>query len=333
MLLRPGKLPPKLLAVVVRQRGARDSAVVVGPAVGEDAAVIDLGTHCLVLKSDPVTFTTFELGWYVVHVNANDIAVMGGEPRWFQPTIIVPPGCSDRVPLTIARDIHRTARSLGIAVTGGHTEVSKAVRQPIVAGDMQGLVRRDRLVLSSGARAGHVLVMTQWAGIEGTSIIAREHAKSARSILGRAAQARAAHFHRAPGISVVRAARIAVGCGVSALHDPTEGGVAAALYEMATASACRFVVDLDEIPVHPHTRDLCAHFGLDPLGLIGSGALLAAVPARQVDRLIGACGRAGIIAHVIGRVARGRDVEARRGGRRVRFRWSHRDELTKLPSP
>jgi hydrogenase maturation factor len=332
MALSLGKLPPALLSSLIRHRGAADAAVVVGPAFGEDAAVIDLGSHYLVLKSDPVTFTTSEVGWYAVHVNANDVAVMGARPRWFQPTIILPPRSQARVALEIARDIHRAARSLGIAVTGGHTEVSEAVRQPIVAGDMQGVVARGRLILSSGARPGCVLIMTKWAGIEGTSIIARQHPQAARRTLGQTARERAVRFHHRPGISVVRDSTIAARHRASALHDPTEGGVAAGLYEMTAASRCRFVVDLDEIPVHPYTRDLCAHFGLDPLGLIGSGALLAAVRSESVSTMLRALKAHRIPARVIGRVVRGRGVEARRAGRRVRFRWSECDELTKLPA-
>ena len=332
MTLCPGKLPAALLASVIRQRGAPDKAVVVGPAFGEDAAVIDLGSRYLVLKSDPVTFTTSEIGWYAVHVNANDVAVMGARPRWFQPTIILPPRCPARLPLTIARDIHRAARGLGIAVTGGHTEVSEAVRQPIIAGDMQGLVARDRLILSSGARPGDVIVMTKWAGIEGTSIIARDYARVARRVLGIAACERAARFHHRPGISVVRDAAIAARHRASALHDPTEGGVAAGLYEMAAASGCRFVIDLDDIPVHPYTNVLCEYFGLDPLGLIGSGALLAAIRSESARGLLRALKARRIPARVIGRVVRGREIEARRAGRRVRFRWSERDQLTRLPA-
>ncbi len=331
--LRPGKVPPRLLASLLRTLGAPDRSVIVGPAFGEDAAVIDLGRrhrHCLVLKSDPVTFTADEIGWYAVHVNANDLAVMGATPRWFQPTIILPPGVSPRVLRTIVLDIHRAARALGVAVTGGHTEVSAAVRQPIVAGDMQGLVPRDRILRSSAARPGDVLVLTQWAGIEGTAIIARAKPAVAAKVLGRTAWRAAARFHRRPGISVVRAAGIAVRGGARALHDPTEGGVAAALFEIAAASRTRLVVDLDAIPVHPSTRALCAHFGMDPLGLIGSGALLAAVPTARVAALVAALAAAGIPARVVGRIAGGRGVEARRAGRRVRFRWSARDELTKL---
>jgi hydrogenase maturation factor len=305
--------------------------VLIGPRFGEDAAVVDIGAaELLVLKSDPVTYTEHEAGWYVVHVNANDIAVMGGRPRWFQPTIILPEGSESSAVLVIARDIDRAARALGIAVTGGHTEVSAAVRQPIVAGDMQGLVARDELTRSSGARPGDVLVMTKSAGIEGTSILALEYARVVRRLLGSEAQRRAANFHRRPGISIVADARIAVRFRASALHDPTEGGVAMGLVEMASGSRCRFEVDVDKIPVHPWTRRLCDHFGIRALGLLGSGALLAALPAARAAALQASFRRARIPAQVIGRAVRGTGIEARSNGRRVPFVWSERDELAQL---
>ncbi len=196
--LLPGKLPVALLQALLRFRGARDRRVVLGPAFGQDAAVIDLGSQLLILKSDPVTFTADEIGWYAVNVNANDVAVMGARPAWFQATIIVPPGTTVPAVRRIFRDIDASARSLGIAVTGGHTEVSPAVRRPIVAGDMQGLVRRADLVTSSGARAGDVVILTKAAGIEGTSIIARSFPREARRILRLAGQRAAARFHHRP---------------------------------------------------------------------------------------------------------------------------------------
>jgi hydrogenase expression/formation protein HypE len=330
MALLPGKLPPPLLRRLLRFRGASDRRVVLGPAFGEDAAVIDLGSEYLILKSDPVTFTAEEVGWYAVHVNANDVAVMGARPAWFQATIIVPPSTAPGVVTQIFRDIDRSARSLGVAVTGGHTEVSTAVRQPIVAGDMQGVVRHDGLVTSGGARAGDIIVMTKSAGIEGTSIVARSFARETRRILGVSAQHRAAHFHHRPGISVVAEALLGARGGATAMHDPTEGGVAAALFELATASGRRLVVDLDRIPVHRYTARLCAHFGLRPLGLIGSGALLMTLPGHRAVMLLRALTRRRIPAVVIGAVARGSGVEARHGGKRVRFEWSQRDELTRL---
>jgi len=320
-----------MLRALLRYRGAPDQTVIVGPALGVDAAVIDLGMRdYLVLKSDPVTFTTLDLGWYAVHVNANDIAVMGARPRWFQPTIVVPPGSAETTVRRIMRDIDRAARRLAIAITGGHTEVSAAVRQPIVAGDMQGLVSRRHLILPTGARPGDVLVISSSAGIEGTAILARERPGEACRVLGTAGQRRAARFHHRPGISIVRAAGIATRCGVHALHDPTEGGVATGLFEMATASRCRFVVDLDAIPIRPYTQRLCAHFGLRPLGLIGSGALLASVSQARVRALLQAFAAEPIPAAVIGHVVEGKGVTGRRNGRVVRFAWSERDELTRV---
>jgi hydrogenase expression/formation protein HypE len=328
--LLPGKLPVALLQRLLRFRGARDRRVVLGPAFGQDAAVIDIGSQYLILKSDPVTFTVEEIGWYAVHVNANDVAVMGARPAWFQSTIIVPPRTSPGTVRQIFRDIDRSARGLGIAVTGGHTEVSNAVTQPIVAGDMQGVVSRDALVTSAGARAGDLIILTKSAGIEGTSIIARHFDRETRRLLGSRAQREAARFHHRPGISVVPEAGLAARAGATAMHDPTEGGVAAALFELATASSKRLVVDLDRIPVHPHTARLCAHLGLRPLGLIGSGALLLTISARRAGSLLRALARRRIPASVIGTMRSGRGVEAYRGAKRVRFDWSQRDELTRL---
>ncbi len=249
---------------------------------------------------------------------------MGGRRTWYDAArTIVPPIC-----LTIGRI--PTGRGLGIAVTGGHTEVSTSVKQPIVAGDMQGLVRRDGLVTAAGARPGDLLIMTKFAGIEGTSIIARRFAREARKALGGRAAGQAARFNHRPGLSVVTEALLAAGTRATAMHDPTEGGVAAALFELATASGRRLVANLDRIAVHPHTARLCAHFGLRPLGLIGSGALLLTISEEHAKRLLGAFGRRRIPAAVIGVVEQGRGVDAHRAGKRVRFEWSPRDELTRL---
>lgn len=295
-----------------------------------DAAVIDLGSQYLVLKSDPVTFAAADVGWYAVHVNANDVAVMGAAPAWFQATIIVPPGTAAGAVAEIARDVHRAARALGVAVTGGHTEVSPVVTQPIVAGDMQGLVEPDRLVTSAGAAPGDAIVFGGAAAIEGTAILARSHAAVARRLLGTAGQRAAARFHLRPGISIVRAALLAARYGARAMHDPTEGGVAMGIYELAAASRVGIEIDLDMIPVWPATSVLCRHFGLQPLGLIASGALLAAASPARLPAMLRAFARARIPACVIGSVRRGRGVRAVCGGRRVPFHWSERDELARL---
>jgi hydrogenase maturation factor len=299
----------------------------VGPGCGVDAAVVALGQYRLVLKSDPVTFTTRRVGWYAVHVNANDVAVMGGRPAWFQPTILVPPGTRASRVMMIAREIHSACRALGVAVTGGHTEVTDAVTRPVIAGDMRGLLVRRRLITAAGARPGHRLLLTKAAGIEGTTILAHERARELAAVLPVALVRAARRFRERPGVSVVPEAAIAARHGASAMHDPTEGGVRAGLHEIAFASRVRLDVDLDRIPVWAPTTAICRHYRIDPLGLIGSGALLVAVPGPRTPNLLRAWARRGISGHAIGSIRAGRGVSATREGRRVPFPWVARDEI------
>jgi hydrogenase maturation factor len=195
---------------------------------------------------------------------------------------------------------------------------------------MQGLVARDGLVTSAGAQVGDCVVLTKSAGIEGTSILARAYPRDARKVLGQSASRIAARYHHAPGISVVQEAMLAARGGATAMHDPTEGGIAAGLYELAAASGKKITVDLDSIAVSPLTAKLCAHFGLRALGLIGSGALLVTLPSTALAAVVRALHRRRIPAACIGEVKSGQGIEARTAGKRVRFEWSERDELTKI---
>lgn len=325
--LLTGKLPPPLLDRLLRWHGAPDRRVLVGPRCGLDAAVVALGRCRLILKADPVTFTARRVGWYAVQVNANDIAVTGGRPAWFQPTILLPPGTRTSVVMSIAREIDRACRALGIAVTGGHTEVTDAVTRPVVVGDMQGLLVASRVITAGGARPGDRLLLTKAAGIEGTAILAQERFGELASALPVAVMRSAQRLRQRPGISVVPEAVIAARHGVSAMHDPTEGGVRAGLHEIAFASRVRLDVHLDRIPILPETAAICRHYRIDPLGLIGSGALLVTVAASGVSGLLRAWARKGIAGTAIGCVESGRGVRARRQGRRVPFPWVARDEI------
>lgn len=305
MRLQTGKLPSALLEELLSLRGAPDPSVVLGPAIGEDAAVVDLGDQYLVLKTDPVTFTADEIGWYAVHVNANDVATTGAKPRWFQATILLPPGSEAGLAREVFGQVHEACMGLGVAVTGGHTEVTPAVRQPVVVGDMQGVVSKDSLVTTAGAREGDVILLTKVAGIEGTAILAKERADELRLHFDEAFVARAAGFLRSPGISIVREALAAAEAGATSLHDPTEGGVSRGLWELSKASGRELDVDAAAIPVAEETGSLCEFYELNPLSLIASGALLVTIPEskEKVERLLGAYEEMGIGSSVIGRVA------------------------------
>jgi len=300
-----GKLEPNLLSELLKLRGHPDERVVVGPRVGEDAAVVDFGDRYLVIKTDPITFATDEIGWYLVQVNANDVAVTGAIPRWLLVTLLLPEGKSTPgLAKEIFAQIDAACRDLHIAVVGGHTEITYGLERPIAVGHMLGEVAKNRLVTTGGAQVGDDLVLVKGIAIEGTSLIAREKDKELRARgYSEDFLARARHYLRDPGIGVVREAGLAAQCvGVHAMHDPTEGGLATALHELALAAHVGVWVDREAIPVWPECASLCAEFGLDPLGLIASGALLVAVSHEQTSTLLAAYQEADVTCAVIGHV-------------------------------
>jgi hydrogenase maturation factor len=329
-MLKLGKLPIDFLKNCLGLTGAHDPRVLIGPRFGEDCAVIDLGSQYLITKTDPVTFTAEEIGWYAVHVNANDVATMGARPCWFQACLLFPPDTTENIVRQVFVQIDAACKELDIAVTGGHTEITNAVTQPVVIGDMHGIVDIDRLVTSGGARPGDIVVMTKTAGLEGTSILATEKATELRPHLDEAILREARHLRHVPGISVVKEALLASEHGVTAMHDPTEGGIAMGLYELATVSGVGLTLDLDAIPIRPVTRTICRVFGLNPLGLISSGTLLLTIPPAHWPALQEAFQSVGIMAGEIGTVRRDRGIDAVSAGKPVPFAYSETDELTKV---
>ncbi len=299
----PGKLPPGFLDQLVQSYTHRDARLVVPAGLGEDATVIEFGGRYLVAKTDPITVATDDIGWYAVHVNANDIAAMGAEPRFFLATILLPE--AEATPIlveSIFRSIHAAADELGVLFCGGHTEVTHSLDRPIVVGQMLGEVEPERLVRSSGLEPGDALLLTKGLAVEATAIIARE---KRQELMARGYTAdyldRCAAFLQRPGISVVRDARIAAAAGtVRALHDPTEGGVATGLFELATASQVGLEIFSDALHLASESACLCREYGLDPLGVISSGALLIGCAADAATDIVGALKEAGIPARQIG---------------------------------
>lgn len=304
-LLPPGKLPAALLEELLQQETSADSRLLIGPRPGEDAAVIDFGERLLIAKSDPITFATDAIGYYAVNVNANDIASMGGTPRWFLATLLLPEkGTTPDLVRDIFAQIRAACRALQVTLVGGHTEITLGLDRPLICGQMLGETTRQELVTSAGAQVGDAVLLTKGYPLEGSAIIARERAAQLTA-QGFAARdiARWQGLLFDPGISVVRdAAVLQRAVEVHAMHDPTEGGVATGLRELAGASGVGLRLQAERLPLLPEGRELCDAFGLDPLGVIASGALLAAVPAAQAALAIQECNAAGIACCDIGRI-------------------------------
>ena len=307
MNLPVGKLKHDFLKELLPAQD-RNASVVVGPQLGEDAAVMALGDNYLVATSDPITFATEDIGWYVVCVNSNDIAAMGAVPKWLLVTLLLP---EDATTATMVRDIMaqitRACAAFDIALCGGHTEVTPAVTQPVVIGQMMGITRKNALFTSADARVGDALILTKGLGIEATAIIARECEDELREKCDALFLEQAKNYLTHPGISVLKDAQIATTTGgVHAMHDVTEGGVTTAAYELATAAELGVTVYSDKLLGSPIlygeiTRTLCDMFGLNPLGIISSGAMLIASAPERGEAICRALGTAGINADIIGK--------------------------------
>jgi hydrogenase expression/formation protein HypE len=331
-----GKLPPDLLAQLLAQDPAAvaDPQIVLGPGVGLDCAVIDNGgANLLVYKSDPITFATEEIGWYLVQVSCNDIATTGALPRWLLITLLLPEGkTTPALVRAISEQIHAACRPLNIGVIGGHSEITYGLDRPIVVGTLIGEVARERLVTPQGASPGDLLLLTKGVPIEATAILAREFPDRLRSLLTPAELAQAQAFLIEPGISVLRDAQTALAAGrVTAMHDPTEGGLAAALWELAQASKRSLTFDPAAVPVPPLADRICRAFQLNPLATIASGALLLATPAADAPHICQALDAVQIPCVVIGQVEAGPAAvwQQTAAGRRPLL-WPERDEITRV---
>lgn len=302
-----GKLPLELLTKLLSQAPTNDPRVLVGPGIGLDCAVIELEDTCLVFKTDPITFATDEIGWYVVQINANDIATTGAVPRWFLVTVLLPE--RNTTPETvekISKQIFEASLALGISVIGGHTEITQGLDRPIIVGTMIGEVPLEQLVTPRGASPGERILLSKGVPIEGTAILAREFHEKLKKMLTPDEIKAASDYLYTPGISVVREAQLATQTGkITAMHDPTEGGLAGALWELAEACDHTLRIDPQAVTISPLSEKICDTFGLNPLATIASGALLMTAPADEVSKICRALANEGTLCSEIGSVEEG----------------------------
>ena len=328
-----GKLKAESLKTLLSKYSIIDDTVVVGPSIGEDAAVIDFGDRYLVATTDPVTFATDEIGWYTLHINANDIATRGARPKWLLATMLFPEGkTTEETVEAIFSQISKACQDLGVSLIGGHTEITSGIDRPIVVGQMLGEVEKDALVSTSGAQVGDDIVLTKGIAIEATSLLARERADVLGVTFSQEFLERCRKFLHKPGISILRDAEIAVQVAeIHAMHDPTEGGVAMGLHETCEAAGVGLIVYREKIPVFPETVQLCRHFHLNPLGVIASGALLICVAPEEAPRVIDALSAENITASIIGKIVeKGFGAKMKEKGKFRNLPRFERDEIAKV---
>ncbi len=327
--MNEGKLPPAVLERLLRHTAPSGPEVLVGAETGEDAAVVRGGRQ-LVLTADPITFTEENIGLYAVAVNCNDVVAMGGRPRYLITTLLLPPRFPASRLSAIFRELQGAAATAGVLWVGGHTEVTSAVTRVVISAQAIGFLRRSPL-LTSAARPGQALVMTKWAALEASTLIAREKPAEVRRLLGAGGYREVLGWLAPPAsASCPRAGSWSASASPPVTTPPKAASPPASMRSRrapAWASAC----GSEAIPVHPHTRAICRHFGLDPLGALSSGVFLFTAAPEEARRACAALARRGIPAATIGEITPASEkvrIE-RAGGLRALKRFT-RDEVLKL---
>lgn len=300
MALPSGKVPIEILEnIIFKHLGAERKEVILGPRVGVDGAVVEVGNKALITSIDPITGALERIGWLAVNVNANDIATFGVRPTLFSSCMLLPPGTCETTIENISKQMDTAAKKLEIAIISGHCETTPGITHPIIVGTAMGITEKKHYVTSGGAKPGNKLILTKGAGIEGTAILATDKKETLQKQFGKAFLSKAAAFF--DHISIVEDAVSAFGTGgVTGMHDPTEGGVAGGIQEMADASGVGVKVFEAEIPIHEETLEICRFFKIDPLQLISSGALLIATKHDFAEKILKVLKKRGIRAAVIG---------------------------------
>jgi hydrogenase maturation factor len=324
--LQPGKLPPELLRELLALNPGMPEEIRLGPAIGEDACAIDVPQGTLVAAADPITLTGSDVGSHAVVINANDVAVMGVRPRWFLAVVLLPIGTTESDVRALFASIRSALEDLGATLVGGHTEVTFAVTQPIIVGQMMGFSPEHRILRTGGASPGQVIAQVAPAPIEAAAVLASGSDPRLAAIdPGTLAAARVAATR--PGISVVDAALLATDVGATALHDPTEGGLSAGLYELADASGVRIQLDEQSVLWFEPGRAVCRALGADPWGALASGTLLASLPADRAREASERFEDRGIPLRAIGRAVSGSGVVQSDGSPLPTFA---RDEIARV---
>lgn len=297
-----GKIPPQILERLVLQPVTHTKVhradIVVRPKTGEDCSAMDPSGEMCVFSTDPITGATRDVGYLAVHVNCNDVFSAGAEPVGILMTVLLPPQSEESMLEELMAGTLQAAAELGIEVLGGHTEVTDAVTKPVISATVIGKTKNRKMVCTGGAQIGQDVIMTKWAGLEGTAILAQEYEtvltqRMPKDLLQKAKEMKGF-------LSVGTESRIAMEHGATAMHDATEGGILGAVWELAECSEKGVTVYADQIPIQEVTKAVCQEAQIEPLQLISSGTMVIA--AYDGAALVEKLQAAGVAAAVIGKI-------------------------------
>jgi hydrogenase expression/formation protein HypE len=297
--MKEGKIPSELLRKLVFDNiKLKHEDVILRPEIGEDCTAIAYGDFACVLSTDPITGAEKGAGALAVHISCNDVASSGVKPIALLMTIMAPPSATEEDIRCIMKDAGEAAAALGVEIAGGHTEITSAVNRVVISTTAIGKCLKDKLVKTSGAQIGDDVLMTKYAGLEGTAILAHDREEELLEVLAPEGLKKAKDLSQQ--ISVVKEGIVAAEFGANSMHDATEGGILGAVWEVAESSGVGIEIYMEQISVLEETEKICRRYHIDPYRLISSGSMIITCKkgALLKDRLK----EAGIPAQVIGKI-------------------------------
>ncbi len=328
--MKSGKLDSDLLEKIVFQHITyKRPEVLVRPGIGEDCAVMDFGEYECVMSTDPITGAIEEIGRLAVHISCNDIASNGVQPIGLLLAVMLPEGTTEEQIEKIMCQAGEAAASLEVEIIGGHTEITAAVKQPIVVSTAIGRAMKGASQKAEDMQPGDFILLTKEAGLEGTGIICCDCADKLKGVLTPEEIAEGCELLN--HVNVVKEGVAAGKVGTAGMHDVTEGGILGAVWEMCHISHLGAELWLEAIPVSELTKKVCGHFGINWMRLISSGCMMIMVHPEQKEEVIKAIEEEGVSVACIGRVreeAYGRQLLA--GGKAEEITPPVSDELYKV---
>ena len=300
-----GKIPSEVLEKIIlnpiNKNDSKRDEIIVRPKTGEDCSAVYMGDELCIVSTDPITGADKNAGYIAVHINCNDIASSGGEPVGILMTVLLPPNSSQDILEDIMSGAHKASKEVGIEILGGHTEVTEVVTKPVISATIIGKSKNKNFISSGGALLGQDVIMTKWAGLEGTSIIANDYYHILKDKLPEEILKSAMDMSKF--LSVIPESKIAVEYGATAMHDVTEGGILGAVWEVADCSNKGVKLYLDKIPVKKETEEICRISNINPYRLISSGSMI--ITAFDGHKLVEELKNSNIEASVIGKITEG----------------------------
>lgn len=320
-----GKLPNDILEKIVFDniKNKREE-VLVGSGIGEDNAIVDFGEEVCVMSTDPITGATKDVGRLAIHISCNDVASSGAEPIGALLTILAPAGTSQEDIGRIMKEANEAARELNIEIMGGHTEITDAGNRVVISTTVIGKQKKKDMLDPSQVQPGDKVLITKYAAIEGTAILAKEREDFLKENISREELIEAQRLGEL--VSVVKEGILLGEIGVDYMHDITEGGILGAVWEGAMAVGKGIKIYQEQIPIKDISLKIADLLEINPYKLISSGSMLVIAKADKVKEIEEKLEKENIKISVIGEVIE-EGIFIERAGRIEKILSPEADEL------